>query len=424
MKDHCCELCNNALVSGEGTPVDKRLSSSSEGSSLPLQTTTSFIFPSHRLSPQVQIPPIGIGTYELRGETCVEAVRMALQLGFRLIDTAAAYRNEALVGEGIRASKVPRKELFVNVKIAMKSVRDEETIRAGILKSIDLLGIGYADAILVHWPGAGGLKPGDREGHSRGRRLCWKVMHELHTQGLTRCIGVSNYYPKHFAELLDMPWACPHFFNPIERDCNRPLGNKSERKNSEPIHEHEEDTFTDCKKVGVQAKLAETPSPEGFASLPVINQIELHPLCTQDDTVRYCRDHRIHLQQYSPLGKGDERLHQNVKLQQLQQLHFSEYSISDILLLWGLVNGFIPLVRSGKEEHLQSNWQIAVDYFASLHPLLAAQSITFHEESSMRTVQPSRPPLTSQQREVLIHLPEHLGIEEDVHLCWDSVTIA
>lgn len=384
-----------------------------------------FRLPSHQLFPQVYIPPIGIGTYELRGENCVKAVCTALQLGFRLIDTAAAYRNEALVGEGIRISKVQRKEIFVNVKIAMKSVKSEESIRNGVLKSIELLGIGYADAVLVHWPGAGGLRPEDKEGHCNGRRLCWKVMHDLQNEGLARCIGVSNYRPQHFAELLEMPWAHSFSLNCIGISSDISCAEeKNELVTPQDSNENENESVLENNNEKKSAKKTNLSTMVGSSALPVLNQIELHPLCVQDSVVKFCRKHHMHIQQYSPLGKGDERLVQHPELRRIQQTYFSEYSIADILLLWGLVNGFIPLVRSGNESHLKKNFQLAIDYFAPLQPSQPRHSDLTEASVTPSAIMPSRLPLTTTQKDILENLRAHLDVKEDVHLCWNSIAIA
>lgn len=313
------------------------------------------------------MPPVGIGTYELRGEETVIAVREALRIGFRLVDTAAVYRNEQWVGEGIRQSGVPRDQLFIVVKVAMKSMKSKGSIREGILKSIELLGIEYADSVLVHWPGCGGLKPNDT-GNATSRKYCWEVLHELQLEGKIMAIGVSNYYPKHFRELAEYSWASSFFDSSSDQNFNEAM------------------------------------------YLPVINQIELHPLCVQEEIVSYCRSHGIHLQQYSPLGKRDDRLFTNSTLLSLRETVFPEYSVADILLLWGLSQGFCPLIRSRNPAHVMANWRTVLDFFS-------IDDTSPSRQGSKQRV------LGTQQRDVLLNLREHLGIQTDDHLCWDSIQI-
>lgn len=341
----------------------------------------------------LKIPAIGIGTYELRGEACVRAVASALKIGFRLIDTAAAYRNEALVGEGIRQSGIPRQELFVVVKIAMKTMKSAETLRAGVEASIEQLGIAYADCLLVHWPGCGGLQPGDAAGHRAARRRCWEVMHQLQLEGKTRRIGVSNFLPRHFHELWELDWA-----------------------------EEEEGHVT--------------RNPY----LPVVNEIELHPLCRQRETVAHAARYGMTLLQYSPLGKGSPRLREHPALLRLRDTVFPEFSVTDLLIMWGLSQRFVPLVRSQQLEHLRENWEAAADYLNIASGPSSSVSRKAEEAVSSGVEVPAaaaeqqeearrpRRVLSAAQRDALLHLVQHLGINEeeeaDEHFCWDSHTIS
>lgn len=369
------------------------------------------------------IPPIGIGTYELRGDACVTAVRAALQLGYRLIDTAAVYRNEELVGEGITSSGVPRHELFVVVKIAMKSMGSDETVRGGILDSIRKLRIRYADCVMIHWPGCGGLRPDDAAGHHAARARCWRIMKALQQEGKVRYLGVSNFLPRHFAELQCFD------DNSIEKHHDMVVEMGSSPSSS-----------------GQQADALPTPTPSTSYTLPAVNQVELHPLCVQRDVDMYCRaQHGMVLQQYSPLGKGDMRLLRHPRLLEVHARYFASaamsssetnkqkktepevldeetadasrvYSVPDLVLMWGLAQGYCALVRSHQTEHLQSNLAAAKDYFASL------PGACVDDSDASRT----RPLLTTTQLEVVRNLRLHMGVEdaEDLHLCWYSSEIA
>lgn len=346
----------------------------------------------------LSIPPIGFGTYELRGEACVQAVSSALRLGFRLLDTAAVYRNEELVGEGIRQSNVPRSDIFVVVKIAMKTMSSELSIREGIIRSIEKLGLnGYADAVLVHWPGCGGLQPHDAVGHAAARRRCWETMHVMQLEGIIRSIGVANYRGEHFKELGETEWGASSIFG----CCSTTLSMSPSTQRDTDVN-------------------------QSSAFLPVVNQIELHPLCVQSKVVEYSKSHGMVLQQYSPLGKGSSKLLQHPVLLSIQQSHFPSYSIADVLLLWGLEQGFIPIVRSANIQHIKSNWQVAVDYFQSSSLICEGDDPTHSQvpRQARDVGSPSRPPLTAEQRNVLLHLRSLMHVEEDEHLCWNSICIA
>ncbi|HYS70961.1 MAG TPA: aldo/keto reductase [Thermoplasmata archaeon] len=136
------------------------------------------------------IPVLGLGVWQASGKECANAVRTALDLGIRLIDTASMYGNEKEVGEAIRASKVPRDEVFVTTK-----VWNDEQGYGGTLgaceASLRRLRMEYVDLYLVHWP-------------VPGKRLeTWRAMGRLLKGGKVRSVGVSNYMAHHLAELED-----------------------------------------------------------------------------------------------------------------------------------------------------------------------------------------------------------------------------
>lgn len=312
------------------------------------------------------VPAMGIGTYELRGEACTNVVCRALQMGYRLIDTAAAYRNEELVGAGIRASGVPRDELFIVVKIAMKTMHSAETVRGGILASLQNLHIDYADCVLIHWPGCGGLKPDNAEGHTAARERCWRVMIQLQREHKIRYLGVSNFLPRHFAEL------------------DRVIA--EEAADTERLH-----------------------GSTDYPPFPIINQIELHPLCVQSSLVHYCRERGMLLQQYSPLGKGDARLLSHPLLRSIQEQCFPHHTIYDVLLMWGLAQGLCTLVRSANASHLAANYEAALTFFSNV-----ANSCGGGQRSS----------LSNEQHAELVKLRDMMEVHEDTHLAWYSSQIA
>lgn len=144
-----------------------------------------------RLNNGTEIPQIGVGTWTLKGETAVENVRLALQAGFRHIDTAQMYENEAEVGQGIQESGVPREEIFLTTKVNTGMMRGgKETVRQSIEESLEKLKVDYLDLLLIHWPVKDCVK------HT------WQVMEDFVRQGKVRSIGVSNFNPDHLDELM------------------------------------------------------------------------------------------------------------------------------------------------------------------------------------------------------------------------------
>lgn len=153
-----------------------------------------------RLNNGCQIPCIGYGTWKTPdGETAVQAVKDALLSGYRHIDTAAVYGNEASVGEGIRLSGVDREEIFVTSKLWNTEWGYDRTI-AAFRKSLEKLGLEYLDLYLIHWP-ASVQHCADWE---EVNRETWRAMIDLYKSGLVRAIGVSNFMPHHLKGLMDM----------------------------------------------------------------------------------------------------------------------------------------------------------------------------------------------------------------------------
>ena len=128
------------------------------------------------------IPVIGFGTWQLTGQTCVDAVRTALRSGYRHIDTATMYRNEAEIGAAWQDGGVPRDELFLTTKLPPERAdRPRETLE----QSLRSLGVDHVDLWLIHWPPGGG----------DASAALWAEFITARDAGLTRHIGVSNYSP-------------------------------------------------------------------------------------------------------------------------------------------------------------------------------------------------------------------------------------
>jgi 2,5-diketo-D-gluconate reductase A len=140
----------------------------------------------------VEIPQVGLGVFQTpEGEEVEGAVRAALEAGYRLIDTAAVYGNEVGVGRAIRASGLPREEVFVTTKLWNAHHAREDALRA-FDESLERLDCGYVDLYLIHWP-----LP------MEGRfTQAWKALETLYGDGRVRAIGVSNFKPHHLEELL------------------------------------------------------------------------------------------------------------------------------------------------------------------------------------------------------------------------------
>lgn len=193
--------------------------------------------PSHN---ELTMPPIGFGTWQVSGRQCTDAVRAAIETGFRLIDTAAIYRNEEAVAAALASSPVPRNELYITTKLSPQDTVTPERVVEAFHQSLQRLGLTYVDCYMVHWPGSSGLQKEDPL-NGRRRLATWAAMCSLQQRGLVRHLAVSNFTVAHLEAL---------------------------------------------------------PTP------PSLIQLELHPLCQQRATVEYCRAKGITIQAYSPLGIG------------------------------------------------------------------------------------------------------------------------
>jgi diketogulonate reductase-like aldo/keto reductase len=202
--------------------------------------------PSIALNDENTVPVLGLGVAELSEEETERAVSAALEVGCRLIDTAAAYGNEAAVGRAIAASGIPRAELFVTTKLATPDqgfVSAEEACTA----SLERLGLEYVDLYLIHWPAPSVGKYVDAFGgmiQSRG-------------EGHARSIGVSNFTDDHLTTIIDLTFVTPAV-NQIEL---HPLLNQDEMRKANAQHNVVTQSYTPL----VLGKLMDNPTVTSVA---------------------------------------------------------------------------------------------------------------------------------------------------------------
>jgi 2,5-diketo-D-gluconate reductase B len=140
------------------------------------------------------LPVPGIGTFRLKGDEARNTVKLALEAGYRHIDTAQAYSNEQAVGEAVKESGVPREDLFLTTKVWIDRFRPDD-LKASVTESLQKLGTGYADLVLIHWPSPEDELPmADYLG----------ALKDVQAAGQTRCIGVSNFTNAHLDKAVEI----------------------------------------------------------------------------------------------------------------------------------------------------------------------------------------------------------------------------
>lgn len=196
---------------------------------------------SYTLSNNVSIPELGFGTWQTpNGDVAVSAVKKALEVGYRHIDTAQGYKNEDSVGQAIKESGIPREEIFLTTKLWNEN-HSYDLVLSSFEESLKKLQTDYIDLFLIHWPNPVKF----RDNWQSANEETWRAMEELYQAGKIKAIGVSNFLPHHFEEL----------------------------KKTATI-------------------------------FPMVNQIFLAPGELQKEVVSYCQEHNVLLEAYSPLGTG------------------------------------------------------------------------------------------------------------------------
>jgi diketogulonate reductase-like aldo/keto reductase len=192
----------------------------------------------------VGMPKLGFGTYQILKEETQQAVRDALDVGYRLIDTAQSYNNEEEVGNAIRESGIPREEIFITTKVWLENYGYEKC-RESVLKSLEKLQTDYIDLVLLHQPFS-------------DYYAAYHALEDLYKQGVIRAIGVSNFYPDRLSDIVA--------FNEITPQVNQIEIN--------PLFQQEE-ARANMEKNGVQTE-AWGPFREGIDDLftnPVLTEI-------------------------------------------------------------------------------------------------------------------------------------------------------
>jgi 2,5-diketo-D-gluconate reductase A len=247
-------------------------------------TTTSSEIPQIPLRGAERIPQLGFGVFQIPPAETEEVVAQALTAGYRHIDTAAAYRNEGAVGQAIRASGLDRGEVFVTTKCFNDDHGYEQAKRA-LSASLERLEMEHVDLYLIHWP----VPAHDKYVET------WKAFIEMHSEGLVRSIGVSNFQPAHLERVI--------------------------------------------------AETGETPA---------INQIELHPYFQQRGLRREHEQLGIVTEAWSPLAQG--KVLEDPVIVAIAKAHGK--TPGQVVIRWHLQIGNVVIPKSVTPARIQENFDV------------------------------------------------------------------
>jgi len=221
----------------------------------------------YKLSNGIEIPKLGLGTWFINDEDVTQAVKDAVAIGYRHIDTAQAYQNERGVGKGIKTCGVKREDLFVTTKLAAEVKSYDEAVTS-IDNSLKILGLDYIDMMIIHSP-----KPWmefhESEPYFEGNREAWQALEEAYKAGRLRALGVSNFQKADLDNILE---AC--------------------------------------------------------TVKPMVNQILAHISNTPKELIEYCQEKNILVEAYSPVAHGElMKNHDVIKMAEKYDVSVPQLSI-------------------------------------------------------------------------------------------------
>ena len=245
----------------------------------------------YTLANGVQVPKLGLGTWFISDKDAAEAVRQAVKLGYRHIDTAEAYANEAGVGEGIRTCGVPREQIFVNSKVIAEAKTYDDAMKQ-IDDSISKMNIGYIDMMIIHSP-----QPWSQWRKAKNRYFAenievWRAMEDAYKAGKLKAIGVSNFLVDDLQNILD--------------HCE---------------------------------------------IKPMVNQILCHISNTPLELIDFCEKNDLLIEAYSPIAHG--RVLKNKEIAAMAGKY--GVTIAQLCIRYDLQLGAVALPKTSNPEHMKEN---------------------------------------------------------------------
>ena len=231
----------------------------------------------------VKMPMLGYGVYQVTKDECERCVLDALSVGYRHIDTAQSYFNEEEVGAAIKKSGIPRDEIFITSKVWIEHYGYDEC-RTSVLESLRKLGTDYIDLMLLHQPFA------DYYG-------AWRALEDLYEEGKLRAIGISNFYPDRFVDIVN------------------------------------------------------------FARIkPMVNQIETHPLFQRTEDHKWMQKYGVQHEAWASFGEGKGGLFTNPVLSQIGAKYGK--TPAQVMLRWALQRNIVVLPKSTHKERMIQNLDV------------------------------------------------------------------
>lgn len=245
----------------------------------------------YELSNGVKIPKVGFGTWMIENDKVAEAVRNAVKIGYRHIDTAEGYMNEEGVGDGVHTCNLPREEIFVTTKLDA-SAKDETKAREFLEMSFDKLKLDYIDMVIIHSPDPWQEFREENNNYFKENIEVWKVLEEYYKKGKIKVIGVSNFEIEDLQNIID--------------NCE---------------------------------------------IKPMVNQILAHISNTPFNLIKYCQENDILVEAYSPIGHGEILGHKTIN----EMAEKYNVSVAQICIRYCLQLGMLPLPKTENIEHMKSN---------------------------------------------------------------------
>lgn len=239
----------------------------------------------------VKIPKLGLGTWFIQDDKAADAVREAVKLGYRLIDTAQAYGNERGVGEGVRTCGVSREEIFVTSKVAAEH-KTYEQAKAGIDETLQKMGLDYLDMMIIHSPQPWVEVNQSDNRYEEGNREAWRALEEAYEAGKLKVIGVSNF------------------------------------------------------RTGDIESLVKTAKIK-----PMVNQILLHISNTPMELVEYCQKNDILVEAYSPIAHGVILNQPEIK----KMADKYGVTVPQLCIRYTIQLGTVSLPKTANPKHMETN---------------------------------------------------------------------